>query len=105
MYAELIGIGGLVVALIGVITGFILQRDQKRMRDLERENKKYKARLLKALHAIHGYQQVEHSHAQDQDMSVAAYRRKVRKQHPELFNTAFLTPKNVREMMHDLEQE
>ena len=46
------GIGGLVVALVGLITSFLLQRDLRKVIELERKNKKYKNRLLKALNAI-----------------------------------------------------
>ena len=45
---DYIGIGGLVVALVSLITGFILQRDQKRINELESDNRKYKRRLLKS---------------------------------------------------------
>lgn len=102
---DFIGIGGLVVALVGLITGFILQRDQKRIRELERDNKKYKGRLLKALNAIRGYQAVEVDYAEAEGISIESYRRKIRKEKQEMFNTSFLSPKNVDELMKELESE
>ena len=44
--SDYIALGSLLVALVGIITGFILQKDQKKIRELERDNKKYKGRLL-----------------------------------------------------------
>lgn len=102
---DYIGLGGLLVALVGLITGFILQRDQKKIRELERDNKKYKGRLLKALNAIKGYQSVEVDYAESEGVSVENYRRKIRKEKQEMFHTSFLTPKNVDEMMKELEHE
>lgn len=103
--SEYIALGSLLVALVGIITGFILQKDQKKIRELERENKKYKGRLLKALNAIKGYQIVEEEHAISQNISVAAYRREVRKEKQDLFNSSFLTPSKVDEMMKELESD
>lgn len=102
---DYIGIGGLLVALVGLITGFLLQRDQKKIRELERDNKKYRGRLLKALNAIKGYQAVEVDYAESEGKSVQAYRAKIRKERQELFNKSFLTPNNVSEMMKELERE
>jgi hypothetical protein len=102
---EFIGIGGLIVALVGLVTGFILQRDIKRVRELERKNKKYRGQLLKALNAIKGYQSVEVDYAETEKISIEAYRRKIRKEKQEMFNSTFLSPKNVDEMMRELENE
>jgi hypothetical protein len=102
---DYIGIGGLLVALVGLVTGFILQRDLKRIRELEKDNKKYKGRLLKALNAIKGYQSIEVDYAEAEGLSVEVYRRKIRKEKQEMFNSSFLTPKNVEEMMKELESE
>ena len=102
---DYIGIGGLVVALVGLITGFILQRDTRKTRELERKNKTYKGRLLKSLNAIKGYQSVEVDYAESEEISIEAYRRKIRKEKQEMFNTSFLSPKNVDEMMKDLEND
>ena len=99
------GIGGLVVALVGLITSFLLQRDLRKVIELERKNKKYKNRLLKALNAIKGYQAVEQDYAEIEGISVEAYRRKIRKERQELFNTSFLSPKRIDEMMQELEEE
>lgn len=100
---DIMAIGGLLVAIIGLITGFILQRDTRKLADLERENKKYKGRLLKALNAIKGYQAIEDDFAKKEGIDVKAYRAKIRKEKTELFNTSFLSPSNVDDMMSDLE--
>lgn len=102
---DYIGIGGLLVALVGLITGFILQRDTRKIRKLEKKNMTYKGKLLKALNAIKGYQSVEVDYADSEGISVEAYRRKIRKEKQEMFNTSFLSPKNVDEMMKELESE
>lgn len=100
---DIIALGGLLIALVGLITGFILQRDTKKIRELERDNKKFKGRLLKALNAIRGYQEIEKQYAELQGIDVPSYRRKIRKDKQELFDATFLTPGNVNEMMNDLE--
>ena len=102
---DYIGIGGLLLALVSLVTGFILQRNQKRIRELENDNKKYKGRLIKALNAIKGYQSIEVDYAESEGVSVEIYRRKIRKEKQEMFNSSFLTPKNVDEMMKELESE
>lgn len=103
--SDYIAIGSLVVASISVFTGFILQMDSKKIRELERDNKKYKGRLLKALNAIKGYQSVEVDYAESEGISVESYRKKIRKEKQEMFDSSFLTPKNVSEMMKELESE
>jgi hypothetical protein len=100
---NIIALGGLLIALVGLITGFILQRDTKKLRELERDNKKYKGRLLKALNAIKGYQMIETEYAEKEGIDVSNYRKKIRKDKQELFSSSFLTPANVDEMMKDLE--
>jgi hypothetical protein len=100
---DLIAIGGMLIGLVGLITGFILQRDTKKIRELERENQKYKGRLIKALNAIKGYQAIEIEHAEKEGVDVKAYRAKIRKEKQELFNSSFLSPSKVDEMMKDLE--
>lgn len=100
---DIIAIGGLLIGLVGLITGFILQRDAMKIRELDRDNKKYKGRLLKALNAIKGYQAVEAEYAEKEGIDIKSYRAKIRKDKQELFNTSFLSPSNVDEMMKDLE--
>lgn len=100
---DIIAIGGLLIALVSLITGYVLQRDAKKIRDLERDNKKLKGRLLKALYAIRGYQEIEIEYAELEGTDVPSYRRKIRKDKQELFDSTFLTPGNVTEMMRDLE--
>ena len=65
----------------------------------------YKGKLLKALNAIKGYQSVEVDYADSEGIGVEAYRRKIRKEKQEMFNTSFLSPKNVDEMMKELEND
>ncbi|MBV6512053.1 MAG: hypothetical protein FMNOHCHN_01543 [Ignavibacteriaceae bacterium] len=95
--------GGLIVAFVGLITSFILQRDSKKLKELESENKKYRSMLLKALSAIKGYQAIEVDYAEKEGVDVKAYRSKIRKDKQELFNTSFLTPSRVDEIMKELE--
>ena len=102
---DYIGIGGLLLALVSLVTGFILQRNQKRIRELENDNKKYKGRLIKALNAIKGYQSIEEDYAKSEGVNVEVYRRKIRKEKQGMFNSSFLIPKNVDEMMKELENE
>lgn len=102
---DIIAIGALLVALVGLITGFILNRDQRAIRELERNNKKYRGRLLKALNAIKGYQTIEEEHASTEGVTPMAYRKNIRKDKQELFNSAFLSPSKVDEMMKDLEND
>jgi hypothetical protein len=60
--------------------------------------------LLHALNGIKGYQDIEEEHAAVENMSVPAYRAKIREEKQYLFNTSFLTPNKVGEMMKELER-
>ena len=102
---EYIAIGSLFIALVSLITGFILQRDQKKIREVERLNKKYKNRLSKALNAIQGYQSIEKEQADKITKDVAIYRREIRKNYTDYFNSDFVTPKNINELIQELENE
>ncbi|NVJ46473.1 MAG: hypothetical protein HWE07_05070 [Cytophagia bacterium] len=103
--SEFIALGSLLIALVGIITGFILQRDQKKIRELESNNKKLKVNLRKALNAIKGYQSIEKKYAEADNIDVSVYRKKIRKENPGLFNSSFLSPKKLEEMMKELESE
>lgn len=96
-------IGGFLVALIGLFTGFVLQRDQRKMRDLERENKRLKNTSKKALYAIKGYQQIEEAIAKEQNINVAVYRRNIRNGYQEYFDSDFLSPANLDTTIKDIE--
>ena len=101
----IIAIGGLLVALVGLITGFILQRDTKKIRDLDRINKKYKNRLAKALNAIKGYQLIEEDHAKAEKKDPAIFRREIRKNHASYFNSGFLAPGHIDELIQEMEDD
>jgi len=98
-------LGRLLIGLTGLITNFFLQRDAKKIRELERDNKKYKGRLLTALNAIKGYQAIEQEYAESLGLNVKAYRTQIRKEKQDLFNSSFLSPSRVDEMMKDLEKD
>ena len=95
-------IGSLIIALVSLITGYYLQKDAKKIRELERDNKKYKSRLLKALFAIKGYQLIEEDLSKNTGIHTAIYRKNIRKNKQEYFNSQFLTPANIEEMIQDL---
>ncbi len=103
--SDFIAIGGLIVALVGIITSFILQRDIKKIRQLERDNKKFKNRLSISLKAIKGYQLIEEEQANTLGKEASIYRREIRKNYSEYFKTEFLTPKNIVELITELESE
>ena len=102
---EYIAIGSLFIALVSLITGFILQRDQKKIREVERINKKYKSRLSKSLKAIKGYQFIEEKQAKALSKDTAIYRREIRRDYADYFNSDFVTPKNINELIQELENE
>ncbi len=104
-YSVFIALGGFLIALVSLITGFILQRDNKKIRELERLNKKYKTRLGEALNAIKGYQQIEKYQAIEANKEVADFRKKIRKKYSVDFNTKFLIPKNIKVLISELEKE
>ena len=59
--------------------------------------------MLKALNAIRGYQEIEKEYVEMEGIDVPSYRREIRKDKQELFDSTFLTPDNVTEMMKDIE--
>ena len=100
-----IAIGSLFIALVSLILGFILQRDQKKIREVERLNKKYKLKLIKAINAIKGYQLIEEEQARKVGKDSAIYRREIRKDYSVYFSSDFLTPKNIDELIQGLNNE
>ncbi|HMO16847.1 MAG TPA: hypothetical protein PKA63_01425 [Oligoflexia bacterium] len=67
---DTIAIGSLIIAFVSVLTSFILQRDEKKLRNLEFDNKKYKQKLFKAIRAIQGYQIIEEECAAHDSIAV-----------------------------------
>jgi len=100
------GFGGLLIALVSLITGFILQRDQKSVRELKDINDKYKKKLLLSLNAIKGYQCIETKLASDMNLDESVYRRKVRgecQDCKDYLNSDFVSPKNIDEIINELQ--
>lgn len=100
------GICGLLIALVSLITGFILQRDQKSIRELKSRNHEYEKKLLLSLNAIKGYQCIETKLASYMNLNVSAYRRKVREDCQDCknyLNSDFVSPKNIDEMICELQ--
>ena len=101
---EIIALGSLFIALVSLITGFILQRDLKKVRDLERQAEKNQGKLLKALLAIKGYQYIEEDFAKAEGKAVASYRKEVRKDYSQYFNSSFLSPSHIDELIDEIER-
>jgi len=101
---EIIALGSLFLAFVSLITGYLLQRDSKKVRDMEREIKKSQGRLLKSVKAIQGYQLIEKDYANELGKDTSAYRREIRKEYSEYFNTSFLSPKNVSALVDEIER-
>lgn len=102
-FQDIITITSLVIALLGLIFNFLLQRDLKKVRDLERENKKLRSNLLKSILAIKGYQLIEVEMANSQNISLTIYRRNVRKDKSEFFDSDFLTPANIDRLINNFQ--
>jgi hypothetical protein len=99
-----VSIGSFLVAIVSMITSFVLQRDSRKLRDLERENSRYKDNLRKAMNAIKGYQQIEEEQARQNNQEVSNYRAKIRKELElqEYFDTNFLSPSRVKELLNEI---
>ena len=100
-----ISLASIVVAAISVVTTFFLQRDAKRVRELERKSNKHRNKLVKALLAIKGYQLHEVRQCRAEGVNLSAYRSKIRKENPELFDADFLTPSSIESMLAELQTE
>ena len=93
---SLLAFTSLVVTLISVISTYHLQRDKKKIRELEKENRFLKNRLRESLEAIRGYHHIERSLANKEGISEKHYRTKIRES--ELANEYnFFTPSKLRE--------
>jgi len=101
---EIIAVGSLFLAFVSLITGYLLQRDAKKVRDMERELNKSQGRLVKAVKAIQGYQLIEKDYANELGKETSSYRREIRKDYSDYFNTAFLSPKNVSALVDEIER-
>jgi hypothetical protein len=84
---------------------FLLQRDTKKVRELEEKNSKRRDKLMRALKSIKDYQQIEKKYALEEGMDVSKYRAMIRKREGIVFDTAFLVPGNIEKMLTDLENE
>jgi hypothetical protein len=102
-FQDIITITSLVIALLGLIFNFLLQRDLKKVRDLERENKKLRSNLLKSILPIKDYQLLEVEMANSQNIYLTIYRRNVRKEKSEFFDSDFLTPANIDSLINNLQ--
>jgi hypothetical protein len=90
-----------ITSLLGVIAGFIIQRDLRKIRDTERENKALKSIVSKSVLAIQGYQLIETEIAKEQGLHfTAGYRSKIRKGKGDFFfDSNFLSPNNISKMV------
>jgi hypothetical protein len=100
---DLIAITSLAITILSIITGYLIQRDQKKIRELERENKKLKSNLIKSILAIKGYQILEEEFAKGKNIDLPSYRRSIRKDKSEFFDTDFLTPGNVDRLLNNIQ--
>ncbi len=91
----IVTIGSILIALVSLVTGFILQYDAKETRELKRKNKQLSGNLKKAVKAIQGYQLIENKLAKTQNTEVALYRKKIRKDINSYFDKDFLVPTHI----------
>ena len=80
----------------------MLQKEKNKIKELERKNDKLKTNLIKTLNAIKLYQSIEEVSAINLKMKVPAYRAKIRKDFDISFNTDFLTPSNINNLLENL---
>lgn len=99
---SIIAIGSLLIALVSLITGFILQREQKKIRDLENINEKIKKKLTRTVNAIQGYLYIEENAAKEEGEKTAQYRKIVRQDIPEPLRNSFMTPSQINQMLNEL---
>lgn len=74
-----LSLASLFVALVSLLTGFILQLDRRKIRDLEYRNEKLSKRLRHTIDAVSGYHTIEEYLARKEKIDLPVYRRKVRK--------------------------
>lgn len=98
----IIPILSLVITFFSLVTSYLLQKEKNKIKDLERKNDKLKTNLIKALNAIKLYQSIEEVSAINLKMNVPAYRAMIRKDIDISFNTDFLTPSNINNLLENL---
>jgi len=95
----ILSISSLAVTFTSVVLGFILQLENKKNKELERINSKLKSDFTKSIMAIQGYQLIEEDIAKEKGLEVSQYRRQIRQDKNEFFDSAFLTPSNINKLM------
>lgn len=95
----IIPISSLVIAFFSLLTNYLLQKEKNKIKELERKNEKLKTNLIKSLNAIKAYQSMEEVTAVSLKMNVQAYRTKIRKDFDIYFNSDFLTPSNINNLI------
>lgn len=73
-----IAIGGLIIALVGMITTYSLQKENRKISDLQDVNKKLRNALDHSLNALEGYQAIEEQKADREGVTLTTYRKRVR---------------------------
>ena len=102
---EIITIITSVTSLFSIIAWFLLQRDQKKIRDLESDNKKYKTNYSKALRSIEWYQKLEEYIASKDGKNISAFRSSMRKKIKGDIDSKFMLPSNIQERLQELRNE
>jgi hypothetical protein len=100
-----LALGSMLIACITLITTFVSNLEEKKIKELEENSRRQRTKLKKALNAIKGYQQIEKKQAQNIGKDVSSYRGEVRKEYSELFDNGFLSPSNINKMLSDLEND
>jgi ABC-type transport system involved in cytochrome bd biosynthesis fused ATPase/permease subunit len=91
----------LLIAFFSMITNYLLQKEKKKMKELERKNEKLKSNLIKSLNAIKSYQSLESETAKSINMNLSNYRKKIRKDYDISFNSDFLVPSNINNLLEN----
>jgi len=97
--STIISLTSLGIAALTLLTSFILGLDKRKIRELERKNKSYSNKLRTSLRAIKGYQLIETDHALSNDLHLPSYRGDVRKKHSVYFDSEFVSPGNIEELL------
>ena len=95
----IIPILSLFITLTSLVTSYLLQKEKNKIKELERKNDKLKTNLIKSLNAIKAYQSMEEVTAVNLKMNIPAYRTKIRKDFDIYFNSDFLTPSNINNLI------
>jgi len=100
-HSILISIFSLSITAISVITGFVLQIDRKKLKNLEGDVQKYKSRLNETTEAISGYHFIEDCEAKSSSMTVDLYRKHIRKRNGAK-GYKFPTPSRLKEIKQEI---